>query len=105
MGPGIVHHVAWQVADDAAQDRMRKRLQAAGMRVTPVIDRNYFHSIYFPSPGRILFEVATNGPGFLIDEDMDALGAHLKLPAWLEGQRSILENTLPELTFPDRKRE
>src|SRR5207244_833978 len=70
---GIVHHIAFRVADDEEQLRVREELVARGLNVTPVIDRQYFHSIYFREPNGILFEVATDGPGFLIDESADEL--------------------------------
>ena len=102
MGAGIVHHVAWQIKDDAAQLLMQKKLQAVGMNVTPVMDRNYFHSIYFHSPGGVLFEVATNPPGFLIDETKESLGTQLKLPSWLEKHREEIEKALPKITSPKK---
>ena len=102
MGAGIVHHVAWQIKDDESQKLMQKKLQTAGMNVTPVMDRNYFNSIYFLSPGGVLFEVATNPPGFLIDETKDSLGSHLKLPSWLEKRRDEIERVLPKVNLPGK---
>ena len=97
MGVGIVHHVAWRVPDDQTQLRVRETLINRGYDVTPVIDRNYFHSIYFHEPGGVLFEVATDPPGFLIDEAKDELGTHLKLPIQYELYRDELEKSLPPI--------
>lgn len=94
MGAGAVHHVAFRVADEAGQLAWRARLIEAGIRVSPVKDRLYFHSIYFREPGGALFEIATDGPGFLIDEAEDALGSSLCLPPWLEPARESIEARL-----------
>jgi glyoxalase family protein len=96
-GRGAVHHIAFAVADDDAQDQFRKRLIAAGHRVTPRIDRTYFHSIYFGTPGGVLFEIATAGPGFTVDEPRTSLGQDLKLPPQHEHLRSRLQQLLPPL--------
>jgi glyoxalase family protein len=98
-GVGAVHHVAWRVADDEAQQRARGAVIAAGARPTPVIDRFWFQSVYFREPGGVLFELATDGPGFAVDETADHLGEHLVLPPWLERQRAALEASLPRLRF------
>ena len=98
-GVGAVHHVAWRVADDAAQQRARADVIAAGARPTPQIDRFWFRSVYFKEPGGVLFELATDGPGFAVDESADTLGEHLVLPPWLEGQRAKIEAALPRLKF------
>lgn len=95
MGAGIVHHIALRVADDAAQLAWRERLVAEGFNVTPVMDRQYFHSIYFREPGGILFELATDPPGFGLDETPESLGQGLKLPPWLETKREVIEKALP----------
>ena len=87
MGPGCMHHVAWRVRDDAAQLAWRDHVLHAGVPVTPVKDREYFRSIYFYEPGGILFEIATDGPGFAVDEPVESLGQELKLPEWLEPRR------------------
>ncbi len=100
MGHGAVHHVAWRAADDAAQLAWRERLVAAGLDVTPVLDRQYFHSIYFREPGGVLFEIATDPPGFAIDESQGCLGTNLKLPSWLEPHRQEIEQSLPALRLP-----
>ncbi|MGL4637713.1 MAG: ring-cleaving dioxygenase [Beijerinckiaceae bacterium] len=96
-GAGTVHHVAFRAADDAAQDRMRSALMAAGMQVTEQLDRNYFRSIYFREPGGVLFEIATDAPGFAVDEAPENLGQTLMLPQWLEARRGEIEAALPEL--------
>jgi glyoxalase family protein len=96
-GRGAVHHIAFAVADDAAQDQFRKRLIEAGHRVTPRIDRTYFHSIYFRTPGGVLFEIATEEPGFTVDEPRTSLGQALKLPPQHEHLRARLEQLLPPL--------
>ncbi|HSA79412.1 MAG TPA: ring-cleaving dioxygenase [Geminicoccaceae bacterium] len=97
QGRGSVHHIAFAVADRATQLAVRERLVAAGYGVTPVIDRNYFYSIYFRSPGGVLFEIATAEPGFAVDEPVAELGQRLKLPAQHEHLRAELERTLPPL--------
>lgn len=98
MGAGIIHHVALRVADEAAQMGWREKLLRAGVRVSAVRDRFYFHSIYFREPGGVLLEIATDGPGFLIDEPEERLGERLCLPPWLEASRESIERRLPELT-------
>ena len=94
QGAGSVHHVAFAVPDRAAQLEVRKALMAAGLDVTPVIDRDYFWSIYFRTPGGVLFEVATNEPGFTSDEDRARLGEALKLPEQHAHLRKKLEQFL-----------
>ncbi len=100
VGVGTVHHVAWRVPDDPAQQTLRQELDTLGYNVTPVIDRQYFHSIYFREPGGILFEIATDPPGFTIDEPLAELGTHLMLPPWLAPERSQIEQVLPPLRLP-----
>jgi glyoxalase family protein len=97
LGAGSVHHVAFAVADRAAQDAVRTKLLRAGLQVTPPIDRDYFHAIYFRTPGGVLFEVATEAPGFTVDEPAAQLGTALKLPRQHEHLRAELERTLPPL--------
>jgi catechol 2,3-dioxygenase-like lactoylglutathione lyase family enzyme len=92
---GTVHHIAWRTADDAQQGDWRREIGGRGYDVTPVMDRIYFHSIYFHEPGGILFEIATDVPGFAVDESLEQLGSGLKLPPWLEQHRSRIERTLP----------
>jgi glyoxalase family protein len=99
-GTGSVHHVAWRVADDEAQIVARARVEEAGRAPTPVIDRFWFRSVYFREPGGVLFELATDGPGFGVDEDLATLGEQLILPPWLEQHRPAIEEALPELTMP-----
>ncbi|MEO8097839.1 MAG: ring-cleaving dioxygenase [Acidobacteriota bacterium] len=97
MGAGIIHHVALRVADEAEQMAWRERLVQAGLRVSPVKDRSYFHSVYFRKPGAPLFEIATEGPGLTLDESLDSLGQRLCLPKWLEPHRGEIEAQLPAL--------
>lgn len=97
---GSVHHIAWRTPDDEQQLEWRKKLLDLGIHVTQVRDRKYFHSIYFHEPGGVLFEIATDPPGFAIDEPVEQLGTHLQLPSWLESQRPNLEQTLPPLHLP-----
>jgi predicted esterase/catechol 2,3-dioxygenase-like lactoylglutathione lyase family enzyme len=104
-GVGTVHHVAWRVADDAAQLEMRARVAAEGLRPTPVIDRTYFHSVYFREPGGVLFELATDAPGFAIDEPLERLGERLMLPPQYEGHRAQIEAALPPIHLPLPARE
>jgi len=96
-GVGSVHHLAWRVDDDAHQLRVREDVENAGGSATPVIDRFWFKSVYFQEPGGVLFEVATDGPGFAVDEDLAHLGESLVLPPFLESQRSEIERVLPKL--------
>ena len=100
MGVGTVHHVAFRVPDEEAQLELRERVAVLGYNVTPVLDRNYFRSIYFREPGGVLFEIATDPPGFAADEDREHLGESLKLPPWLEPRREELEGMLPSLRVP-----
>jgi glyoxalase family protein len=97
---GTVHHIAWRTADDPQQDAWRKELARLGYDVTPIIDRKYFHSIYYREPGGILFEIATDPPGFAIDEAPEALGTRLQLPPSLESAREELLAILPPLRLP-----
>jgi len=97
-GTGTVHHVAWRATDDAHELAWREALVAAGRSVTPVIDRKYFHSIYFREPGGVLFEIATDQPGFTVDEAPEALGTGLQLPPQYEGRRDRLAFDLPPLS-------
>jgi glyoxalase family protein len=97
LGAGSVHHVAFAVENRAKQLELRKVLIEAGYNLTPVIDRDYFFSVYFRTPGGVLFEIATNEPGFDRDEDTAHLGEALKLPSQHEHLRSKLERTLEPL--------
>lgn len=96
-GAGTIHHVAFATANEATQLEAREKLVKGGFNVTPVINREYFHSIYFREPGGVLFEIATIPPGFAIDEDPAHLGEALKLPPWEEPNRKIIENELPPI--------
>ncbi len=98
---GTVHHVAWRAADDGAQLSWRTRLVDLGYNVTPVLDRQYFHSIYYREPGGVLFEIATDPPGFTTDESIAELGTHLQLPPWLEPRRRVIEQILEPIRQPD----
>jgi glyoxalase family protein len=97
LGRGSVHHVAFRAADDAAQAAMAERAVALGLHVTEQKDRNYFRSVYFREPGGVLFEIATDDPGFTVDEPLASLGQALKLPRFLEPRRAELEAKLPPL--------
>jgi len=94
---GTVHHVAFRVTDDAVQQAYRSKLLSLGLNPTTVMDRNYFHSVYFREPGGVLFEIATENPGFTVDEPQDELGTHLKLPPQYEPGRKEIEKILPVL--------
>ena len=98
-GVGAIHHVAWRVPDEDAQLAVHARVAEAKRRPTDVIDRFWFKSVYFLEPGGVLFEIATDGPGFTADEDLDSLGESLVLPPWLEPQRAEIESGLPTLTY------
>ena len=97
LGRGSVHHVAFRAADDAAQAAMAGKAVALGLHVTEQKDRNYFRSVYFREPGGVLFEIATDDPGFAVDEPVESLGHELKLPRFLEPRRAELEARLPPL--------
>ena len=97
FGAGSIHHIAFRVPTDEMQLEYQSALRAAGYGVTPVRDRSYFHSIYYREPGGVLFEIATEGPGFAIDEPVESLGEALKLPEWFEPNRVAIEQELPPL--------
>jgi catechol 2,3-dioxygenase-like lactoylglutathione lyase family enzyme len=97
---GTVHHVAWRAPDDEAHRAWRRKLAGLGHNVTPVIDRKYFRSIYFREPGGVLFEIATDPPGFTVDEPAERLGTGLMLPPGLEPLRDRIELVLPRLRLP-----
>ncbi|HEX7102210.1 MAG TPA: ring-cleaving dioxygenase [Nitrolancea sp.] len=99
-GPGTVHHVAFRTRDDAEQLEWREQLIAAGMHVTEVRDRSYFKSIYFREPGGILFEIATDPPGFTVDEPLDQLATGIRLPPWYEDRRGEIEPGLQTIQLP-----
>lgn len=97
-GRGTVHHIAFRSEDEQEQESMREKLLSKGYYLTEVKDRQYFKSVYFHEPGGILFEIATDPPGFTDDEALEELGSSLKLPKWLESQRLNIEKELPKLT-------
>ena len=99
-GAGIVHHVAFEVPDDATELALRERVIAAGLHPTEVKDRNYFRSVYFREPGGVLYELATSRPGFTVDEPVESLGTALKLPPQFEAQRAQIEAVLPPIHLP-----
>jgi glyoxalase family protein len=105
VGAGAVHHVAFRAKDDAEQAAWRKLLVQSGQNVSPVMDRTYFHSIYFREPAGVLFEIATDNPGFTADEPAASLGTHLKLPRWIEPHRDQLVRALPPLRLPAQSKE
>jgi glyoxalase family protein len=100
QGAGSIHHVAFRAESSAIQGEWRERVAAFGLDVTPVIDRQYFESIYFREPGGILFEIATDPPGFAVDEAEAELGTHLKLPPQHERHRAEIERVLPPIRVP-----
>jgi len=92
-----VHHVAFRAADDASQAAMAEALRGVGVQTTEQKERNYFRSVYFREPGGVIFEIATDDPGFAIDETRETLGRKLMLPPWLEAERDRIEAALPAL--------
>lgn len=100
---GSIHHVAWRTPDDAQQEGWLRQISGLGLGVSPVMDRDYFHSIYFREPGGILFEIATDLPGFATDETSETLGAHLQLPTQYEADRAQIEAGLPPIRVPGRE--
>lgn len=100
-GPGTVHHVAFRTRDEAEQLEWREQLVTAGMHVTQVRDRSYFKSIYFRELGGILFEIATDPPGFTIDESLDQLATGIRLPSWYEDRRGEIEPGLQPIRLPN----
>lgn len=97
---GTIHHVAWRTPDEQQQKEWRQQIAELGLNVTPVIDRKYFHSIYFREPGGVLFEIATDPPGFTVDQPVSKLGTELVLPSWLEPVKEQLNKELPHLQLP-----
>jgi glyoxalase family protein len=97
VAAGSVHHIAFRARDEQDQLQWREQFVDLGYNVTPVIDRIYFHSIYFREPGGLLFEIATEPPGFTLDETIEELGTGLRLPPWLESARSQIEKILPAI--------
>jgi len=105
MGAGTVHHIAFRAPSDSAQREWREVLSRVPLNVTPVLDRTYFHSIYFREPGGVLFEIATDSPGFAVDEPVEYLGEALKLPPWLEDRRADIEQALLPIELPHLRKE
>lgn len=100
LGAGIVHHVALRAANDTEHVAWQRALGVAGHNVTPVLDRNYFQSIYFREPGGVLLELATDSPGFAVDEAADSLGTRLMLPPQYEPKRAVIEAHVPRIVVP-----
>ena len=98
---GTIHHVAWRTPDDEQQRQWWQQIREMGVPISEIIDRFWFRSIYFREPGGVLFEVATDGPGFMVDESAEDLGARLVLPPWLEPHRSEIEGRLPRVELPE----
>ena len=94
---GTVHHVAFRVPNDEILMKFREKIEGYGLSITPQIDRQYFHSLYFREPGGVLFEIATDNPGFTVDESLEELGQNLKLPAQYEPQRAAIEAHLVKI--------
>ncbi|WP_444684442.1 ring-cleaving dioxygenase [Alkalicoccus luteus] len=105
MGVGMVHHIAWRAADDAEQIEWQEHIRNLGYGVTDVRDRQYFNAIYFRERGHLLFEIATDPPGFMRDEPIEALGEELKLPEQFEAQREKIEQHVLPFTIPIQKGE
>ena len=102
-GAGTIHHVAFGTANETTQLEAREKLMQSGFNITPVLDREYFRSIYFREPGGVLFEIATIPPGFTVDEELAHLGEALKLPPWQEKYRKLIENELPAIRLDLQK--
>jgi len=100
MGIGTVHHVAWRIGSEEQLQIRKNELSKLHINATPIVDRKYYRSLYFREPGNVLFEMATDAPGFLVDEPLESLGSNLCLPKWLEGQRGYLERSLPVIAQP-----
>jgi glyoxalase family protein len=98
---GTVHHVAFRTPDDTQQLAWQNKIATRGLHVSPVMDRDYFHSIYFREPGGVLFEIATDGPGMTINEPAETLGMKLALPVWMEYAREKLQQVLPPIKRPN----
>ena len=99
IGTGTIHHIAFRTPSDETQISIRKNIIKLGLNPTPVIDRTYFHSVYFREPGGVLFEIATDPPGFTVDQKLGDLGKKLMLPPWLEPVRERLEKVLPKIVY------
>lgn len=104
-GAGTVHHIAWRAKDYAEHEQIQQDLEQSGYHPTPVIDRQYFNAVYFREPGGILFELATDPPGFARDEPAESMGEKLMLPEWYEPQREQIEQLLPRIEVREWKGE
>ena len=102
-GVGTVHHIAFRAVSDQAQLEKRAEIEAKGIEITPVIDRKYFRSVYFREPGGVLFEIATDAPGFTVDEPAEGLGERLMLPPGYEARRRQIEDALPGIRLPQAR--
>lgn len=100
LGRGSMHHLAWRVRDEHHLSQLLEQVARVGLQPTPIIDRFWFKSVYFREPGGVIFELATDGPGFEVDEPIELLGERLVLPPWLEPRRAELESKLPPLIYP-----
>jgi glyoxalase family protein len=98
---GTIHHVAWRTPDDTEQQQWWQQIRDLGVPISEIIDRFWFHSIYFREPGGVLFEIATEGPGFAVDEPVEELGRRLVLPPWLEPRRAEIERALQPIELPE----
>lgn len=96
-GRGTVHHVAFRAKDEEELEQLRQQVRSLGLSPTRIIDRHWFKSVYYQTPGGVLFEMATEGPGYAVDEDPEHLGEKLILPPWLESKREMIEQRLPEI--------
>ena len=105
IGIGTVHHIAFRTPSDENQKSIRENIIKIGLNPTPVIDRTYFHSVYFREPGGVLFEIATDPPGFTVDQKVQDLGKMLMLPQWLEPIRERLEKVLPKIQLPKNNKD
>ncbi|MEM1151671.1 MAG: ring-cleaving dioxygenase [Pseudomonadota bacterium] len=102
QGAGAIHHIAFRAESDEIQLHWQENLRSSGLDVTPVIDRQYFNAIYFREPGGVLFEIATDPPGFAVDEPVETMGSELMLPPQYEDQRERIEQILPSIKVPAR---
>src|SRR5881296_2987664 len=97
---GTIHHIAWRTPDDEQQRQWWQQINELGVPISDIIDRFWFHSIYFREPGGVLFEIATDGPGFTVDETPEKLGSQLSLPPWFQVRRDQLDEMLPPIVVP-----
>jgi glyoxalase family protein len=104
MGVGAVHHIAFRAENEKSQAEMKEKVHNLNISATPVVDRKYFRSVYFREPNGILFEIATDNPGFTVDEEKESLGQKLQLPDWLEEKRAMIERSLYQLRTPSPER-